>query len=120
MGKSSGLLFMHSIRKINLIGFIFILLIIILGFNRIIFAVEQNREATPSKPIEELLNEHTDNFMSIPGVVGTAQGLCNNRPCIKVFVIEKTKEIDQKIPDELDGYPVDVEETGEFKALPEE
>ena len=73
----------------------------------------------PSRPIEEVLKEHTGELMSIPGVVGTAQGICNNKPCIKVFVIEKTKDIDQRIPDELDGYPVEVEETGEFKALPQ-
>ncbi|MGB7291680.1 MAG: hypothetical protein WBD99_05890 [Thermodesulfobacteriota bacterium] len=74
----------------------------------------------PTESIEEVLREHTEELMSIPGVAGTAQGLCNNKPCIKVFVIERTKEIDQRIPDELDGYPVEVEETGEFKALPEE
>jgi hypothetical protein len=79
----------------------------------------ENVVQMPSRPIEEVLKEYTDELMSIPGVVGTAQGLCNNNPCIKVFVIEKTKEIDQRIPDELDGYRVEVEETGEFKALPE-
>jgi hypothetical protein len=70
------------------------------------------------KSIEEVLKEHADELMSIPGVVGAAQGLCNNKPCIKVFVIEKTKEIEQKIPDELDGYPVGVEQSGEFRSLP--
>jgi hypothetical protein len=79
----------------------------------------ENGVQMPSRPIEEVLKEHTDELMSIPGVVGTAQGICNNKPCIKVFVKEKTKDIDQKIPDELDGYSVVVEETGEFKALPQ-
>lgn len=79
----------------------------------------ENATQMPSRPIEEVLKEHSDELMSIPGVVGTAQGLCNNNPCIKVFVIEKTKDIDQRIPDEIDGYPVEVEETGEFKALPQ-
>ncbi len=57
--------------------------------------------------------------MSIPGVVGTGEGLCNGNPCIKVFVIEFTQELEQKILNILEGYPVEVEETGEFKALPE-
>ena len=78
-----------------------------------------NAVQMPSRPIAEVLKEHSDELMSIPGVVGTAEGLCNDNPCIKVFVKEKTKDIDQRIPDELEGYPVEVEETGEFKALPQ-
>ncbi|HEX9667018.1 MAG TPA: hypothetical protein VGA95_10755 [Thermodesulfobacteriota bacterium] len=80
---------------------------------------DQDDDSMRVKSIEEVLREHTDGLMSIPGVVGTAQGICNNKPCIKVFVIKKTNDIDQSIPDELDGYPVEVEETGEFKALPQ-
>lgn len=72
----------------------------------------------PAKSIEEVLKAHTDKLMSIPGVVGTAQGLCDGKPCIKVFVIKKTPELEGKIPDVLEGFPVEVEETGEFRALP--
>jgi hypothetical protein len=52
-------------------------------------------------------------------VVGTAKGLCDDKPCIKVFVIEKTLELEKKIPDVLEGYQVMIEETGEIRALPE-
>lgn len=72
-----------------------------------------------AKGIEEVLREHARGLMSIPGVVGTAQGLCNDRPCIKVFVIKKTAEVEEKVPDNLEGYPVTMEETGEIRALPE-
>jgi hypothetical protein len=68
--------------------------------------------------IKEVLKKHTTDLMSMPGVVGTGQGLCEGKPCIKVFVIEKTPDLDQKIPKTLDGYPVVIEETGKFKALP--
>ncbi len=71
-----------------------------------------------AKTIEEVLKEHTEELMSIPGVVGIGQGLCNDKPCIKVFVIEKTPELAQKIPDILEGYQVIIEETGEIRALP--
>ncbi len=71
-----------------------------------------------AKTIVEVLKEHTEELMSLPGVVGTAQGLCNDNPCIKVLVIEKTPELVQKIPDILEGYPVMIEETGEIRALP--
>lgn len=72
-----------------------------------------------TKAIDEVLKDHTEELMSLPGVIGTAQGLCDNNPCIKVYVIKKTPELDQKIPDNLEGYQVMVEETGEIKALPE-
>lgn len=78
---------------------------------------EGERQVT-AKTIEEVLKEHTDKLMSLPGVVGTAQGLCDNKPCIKVYVIEKTSELVQKIPDIIEGYQVVVEETGEIRALP--
>ena len=72
----------------------------------------------PEKPIEAVLKEHTDNLMALPGVVGTAQGLCDDKPCIKIYVVALTPELEQKIPKNLEGYPVDIEVTGEFRALP--
>ena len=64
-----------------------------------------------------MLEEHTDSLMSLPGVVGTALGECEGRPCIKVFVVKKTPSLLEQIPSELDGYPVATQETGEFRAL---
>ena len=69
------------------------------------------------KPIEQVLQEHTDSLMALPGVVGTAQGLCADEPCIRVFVVEATEESLKQIPEEIEGYTVDVQQTGEFKAL---
>jgi hypothetical protein len=72
-----------------------------------------------AKPIDEVLRTHAKAIMSIPGVVGIGQGLCEGKPCIKVFVIKKTQELDQKIPSVLEGYPVAIEETGKIRPLPE-
>jgi hypothetical protein len=69
------------------------------------------------KPIEAVLREHTDGLMSLPGVVGTGQGLCDGQPCIKVFVVKKTPELLTQIPAEIEGHTVAVEETGEIRAL---
>jgi hypothetical protein len=69
------------------------------------------------KPIEEVLKAHTDHLMAIPGVVGTAIGESEGRPCIKVYVVKKTKEIEQRIPTVLEGHKVVIEETDEFRAL---
>ena len=71
----------------------------------------------PEKPIEKVLEENTSRWMSIPGVVGTAQGLCSGQPCIKVFVIEKSAELLDQLPAEIDGYRVEIQETGEFRKL---
>ena len=60
-------------------------------------------------------------FLGLPdfksGVVGTGEGRCEGKPCIKVFVIKKTSDLDEKIPKNLDGYAVIIEEIGEIKPL---
>lgn len=72
----------------------------------------------PERTIEVVLKEHTDRLMALSGVVGTAQGLCDDKPCIKIYVAEMTPELEQAIPQELEGFTVDVEVTGQFRALP--
>ena len=80
-------------------------------------ASPKGEDMVSGKTIEEVLRAHTRELMSLPGVVGTAQGLCAELPCIKVYVVEKT-DLKQRIPDTIDGYPVDIEETGAIRPLP--
>ena len=77
----------------------------------------QEAGTVANKPIEQVLQEHTDRLMALPGVVGTAQALCAGQPCIRIFVVEATEDLLKLIPDEIEGYTVDVLQTGEFKAL---
>ena len=70
----------------------------------------------PQGTIADVLVDQTDRLMSIPGVVGVALGRCDGRPCIKVFVEKKIAEMLREIPSALDGYPVSIEDTGEFRA----
>ncbi len=72
----------------------------------------------PAGTIKKVLKEHAQELISLPGVVGVGQGLCDRAPCIKVFVIKKSPELEQKIPHSLGDYPVVIEETGKIKALP--
>jgi hypothetical protein len=72
-----------------------------------------------SKTIEEVLKTHTKYLMSIPGVVGTGEGSCEGRPCIKVYVRQITPQLSEQIPKALEGYMVVPVETGEFEAFPE-
>jgi hypothetical protein len=72
-----------------------------------------------SPKIEEVLKQHTGALMAIPGVIGTGQGLCDGKPCIKIFVIKTTAEINKKIPQEIEGFKIKIEETGTVQAYPE-
>lgn len=69
-----------------------------------------------TRSIEEVQDAHTPEWMAIRGVVGTGIGLCDEEPCIKVFVARRTEEIEERIPEEVEGYPVRIEVTGEFRA----
>jgi len=79
---------------------------------------QEERGGVTVRPIEAVLNEYAEQWMSIPGVVGTAQGLHGSTPCIKIYVVEKTPALEEQIPDVLHGHPVVLEEVGELRALP--
>ena len=70
-----------------------------------------------TRPIADVLREHTTSLMALPGVVGTAQGEQDGSPCIMVLVVELTDDLKNQLPKELDGYLVVISETGEIKAL---
>ncbi len=71
----------------------------------------------PERAIEQVQEEHTDAWMAISGVEGTAIGLSEGKPCIKIFTSSKPQQILEKIPSTVEGYPVIIEETGAFRAL---
>jgi hypothetical protein len=71
----------------------------------------------PERTIKQVQKEHTDEWMVIPGVEGTAIGLYEGKPCIKIFTSSKPQQLRDKIPSTVEGYPVIVEETGAFRAL---
>jgi len=80
----------------------------------------QTKTRIVAHAIEDVIKEHTEELLSIPGVVGVGQGLCDSTPCIKVYVIKSTPELDEKIPSVLDGYRVSTEVTGEIRAHPDD
>lgn len=77
-------------------------------------------EHMPAKTIEQVLKDKTDEWMAIPEVEGTAIGLFEGKPCIKIFASSNPQEIRAKIPSTVESYPVIIEETGEFRALGQE
>lgn len=61
---------------------------------------------------------HEAELMAIPGVVGVGIGGRDGAEHIIVMVEKRTAEIERKVPDTLDGYPVLTEVTGPIIALP--
>ena len=81
-------------------------------------------EATTQNPmarrdINEVLDEHDEQLMAIPGVVGVYVGLLegDSTLCLKVMLVQKTPELEQAIPKSLEGHPVVLEETGVIRPL---
>ena len=67
--------------------------------------------------IKEVLRRHTDKLMAVPGVVGIAEGKCHGKPCIRVFVVDSHSEALKHLPENIEGYLLNIEESGEFRAL---
>ena len=69
------------------------------------------------KTIQQVQQEHTDAWMAIPGVVGTAIGQCEGKPCILILTSSNTKQVRRRIPPTVEGYPLVVQYVGEVRAL---
>ncbi len=92
---------------------------ILVCFNGCTNSYEQNNlNIENMKPIVEVINTYSTEIMKIPGVVGLYEGILDDgSPCIVVMVIKITHNLDEDIPDNLDGYTVKIEETGVIKPL---
>lgn len=73
----------------------------------------------PAKTIEQVQEAHTDAWMAIPGVVGTAIGLHEGQPCILILTAANAEAIRAQIPDRVEGYPVIIQHTSEIRARKE-
>ncbi len=58
----------------------------------------------------------TSSVIDLPGVTGTAVGLCDGQPCIKVYLVSPSRELIDQIPSTFRGFVVDIEVTGEIRA----
>jgi hypothetical protein len=61
---------------------------------------------------------HDAELLGVEGVVGIGDGQADDgRPCIKVYVAKRTASLVRRLPREIEGYPVQIEDSGEFHAL---
>jgi len=70
-----------------------------------------------AKTIVEVLEAHSDDWMSIPGVVGTAIGEFEGKPCLKILVTSRNDDLSKRIPPQIAGFSIVIQVTGEFQAL---
>jgi len=79
-----------------------------------------SKPAGEQPSIEQVQERHQEELMALDGVVGVGSGLeeRSGRTVLKVYVAQKTPALQDRIPSQLDGYPVQIEVTGEFNTLP--
>lgn len=65
-----------------------------------------------------VLARRTPELMAIPGVSGTGEGMEAGDTVLVVFVANRTPEIDDRVPREVDGWRVVVREVGKVTAPP--
>ena len=70
----------------------------------------------PTSAIIAAQEELTQTVMALPGVAGTAVGLCGDTVCIKVYLTRRNETVTEQIPETFLGFRVDVEVTGEIRA----
>jgi len=68
------------------------------------------------RDIETVMNDHVDALMARDGVVGVMIGATvDGAPCIKVLLARADAALQRTLPSQLEGYPVEVEVSGEFR-----
>ena len=97
------------------LGIVFgIVIISIIQINKV--SVMKKRTTDPKVTIGEIKAKHERELLKIEGVQGVGIGEKMGKTVIKVYVIKKTETLQKKIPAQIEGYPVDIEVTGEFQA----
>lgn len=72
----------------------------------------------PTRDISAVLKDHAADWMQIPGVTMVAEGQTETgAPCLRIYVLKLTPELRDRLPETVEGYPVEIEESGEIKPL---
>jgi hypothetical protein len=69
------------------------------------------------KPVEKVISEHEKEIMSMDNVTGIYHGKRDDgKSFIGIGVEKVTPDIKKSVPNKLDGYDVQIEETGDITA----
>lgn len=80
------------------------------------------RRESETPPVNEITiqaaNEKlTARIIDLAGVTAVGIGECDGRLCLKVFVERLTAQLREAIPESIEGYRVEIEESGPIEAL---
>lgn len=101
-----------SVRWATVLSVFFLLLI----FDNLVQSATQSSEVE-HKTIKTVLAKHSRNLASLPGVAAVAEGECDGKPCIKIYLSSDSAEVLESIPKSIEGIPISVSVSGEIKAL---
>ncbi len=79
--------------------------------------IMNNIQSSPRPTIDEVKTRHEMSFFNINGVEGVGIGEESGRAVIKIYVSKQPKLLQDKIPAQIEGYPVVLEFSGEFHAF---
>lgn len=72
----------------------------------------------PSAEVIRVMNRYADSLMAISGVTGVSVGADEDGlPLIMILIREESAELRALLPDSLEGYPVQVNVSGEIRPL---
>lgn len=69
-------------------------------------------DRVPGRSIAEVVAAHRDAWMDRPEVTGVGIGRCEGTPCIVLYLLRRTDELEASLPDSVEGHPVRLEVTG--------
>lgn len=69
-------------------------------------------EGDDGRPIDEVLATHREGWLARPGVTGVGVGRCDGKPCIVLYLVRRTDELEASLPDSVEGHPVRLQVTG--------
>ncbi len=77
------------------------------------------QESAPVMPIADVIAKHAPELLKNAGVVGVYEGrTTRGAPCIRIMVAKRTRELVARLPRMLEGYAVEIDETGAIEPMP--
>ena len=74
-------------------------------------------EHAADQSLSLVIARHATELMGTPGVVGVYEGETDGRPVLRVMVLSRADSTMKRIPGSLEGYDVEVEQSGPIKPM---
>jgi hypothetical protein len=75
-------------------------------------------DSSAMRTVHDVIDAHSAELLKVPGVVGVYEGeTSKHRPCVRIMVVKLTSELESRLPRRLEGYPVEIEESGEIQPM---